>query len=92
MTKPLTLEEQTQRNWFKAKHKLAILFAQEEYGACLELKNGKLKQPFKNLETVKSDCNILKECLYKYGIFRRDVTTITNATSQDEFTREFKNI
>ena len=68
MAKPLTLDEQTHRNYFKYKHKKAILFSQGKYDACLTLKKGKgrLGQAMPDLDTVHTDSDQLKACLEKF--------------------------
>ena len=81
MTKPLSLYEQTQQNWFKATHKIAIFYAQSKYDACWKpsKKNkGEYEQGLNDLSTVTDDCDLLKNCLEKYQIRESDAICIYN--------------
>ena len=55
MTKPYDLLEQETHNWFRPKHRKAVLFAQSKFDAvqCFDTKKMKMRQFYPDLEYVK---------------------------------------
>ena len=66
MTTPLALHEQTQLNWFKPRHRIAIYFGMSKFDACWKRSKDKLVQAMPDLPGAKNDCKVLKQCLEKY--------------------------
>ena len=79
MTNPFTLEEQQNNNWFRPKHRVAIIFGMSKFDACWNRgRDGQLKQAFADLDTVKQDCKIFKECLLKYEFMEHEILDLSN--------------
>ena len=67
MTVPYTVSEQMDHNWFQPKHRVALIFGMSKFDAVWDdKKKGDPKQAFRDLETVDTDCDILKDGLKKY--------------------------
>ena len=79
MTKPYTLDEQQNHNWFRPKHRVAFIFGMSKFDACWTRgRDGQLKQAMDDLETVKQDCRLFKECLIKYEFMEHDIYDLSD--------------
>ena len=98
MTRPFTLEEQQKNNWFRPKHRLAMLIGVPVFDqVCrIELIKSKrkdspdeeeyvLKQALPNLLQAKSDCEVMRECLLRYEFMDKDIAKFYH---QDENNRD----
>ena len=86
MTKPFDLIEQESQNWFRPKHRRAVLFAQSKFDEVqkLDSKNFKMTQFYPDLEQVKKDCETLRGCLQKFEIMEQDIIDLSNNPTMNE--------
>ena len=81
-------------NWFEPNGMYAFLFGMSCFDACYRKnkKTNSYEQAFSNLSTVKTDCNMLLECLNKYGFKKRNVFNHSNDPTTKEVDYSLKTI
>ena len=80
MTKPYDLLEQETHNWFRPKHRKAVLFAQSKFDAvhCFDKKKMEMRQFYPDLEYVKNDCELMKQGLKNFEILEKDIIDLSD--------------
>ena len=94
MTKPFDLREQESQNWFRPKHRKAVLFAQSKFDAVQMIDSQKFtfRQVYSDLNDVQSDCIKLRQCLVKFEIMDQDIYDLSDNPTMQQVGKVFDSI